>query len=113
MELSEAQLEALAEAIARRLLEEPHLTRLAQALAGRSGANLEPLAVLPSPSAAASGPEPIGPYEIPPEFDEVKWDGEPPTMGEWGPSAPPGAAEAAAGPRISRGAQRRSRPRRE
>ncbi len=72
--------EALAARICDLLGQEPLKSRLLAAL-GLSREALEPgLPVVREPS---SGPVPVGPYEIMPEFGELRWDGARPAGGEW------------------------------
>ncbi|MFQ5810419.1 MAG: hypothetical protein ACE5JM_12445, partial [Armatimonadota bacterium] len=107
--LSEGQVEALAGRICDLLMAEPYLGRLRAALGEEVGTKAEqtadvpePPADTPEPPAATEGPVPIGPYEIPPELTDLKWEQSPPR-----PSAAREDRSVAAGPRVSRQLRRR------
>jgi hypothetical protein len=108
--LTEAEVEALAARVCELLAREPHVGRLADAIAERLSAPEGRPPELPPAPADPDGPVPIGPYEIAPEFRELKWDGEPPLAPEWRAGQRREAAEtgqvppahAMTGPRVTR-----------
>lgn len=71
----------LAEKVCELLSREPFRSRLIAQLGLATGEGArEPL---PTAKGFGEGPVPIGPYEIMPEFSAVRWDGVPPSGGEW------------------------------